>query len=340
MNPAAMTAILIVLPGIFAWSMWRRIRLATVGAAAPRFSIEGSALIDRIRDTVIYAFGQKRMPYYRLAGIAHMMIFGGFMILLLRSIVLWGRGFDPSFNFFFDILALSNPIGMLYNVVKDVFEVLVVIGASVFVYYRVVNKQKRMTLGIEGLVILGIIITMMLADMLYDGASHIIVARQTGEPTHFSFIEPAGSAVAAVLGAFDLSNGTLAFLQHLGFWWHSSFVLIFLNILPYSKHFHIITAIPNVFARDLTPNKLPTIEDLEGKVEREESIGYVQITDLSWKDIMDLYTCTECGRCSDNCPAYITDKKLSPKHVTLALRDHLYDCEPHFFKPEVKNPSA
>ncbi|HEX2676238.1 MAG TPA: (Fe-S)-binding protein, partial [Polyangiales bacterium] len=78
----------------------------------------------------------------------------------------------------------------------------------------------------------------------------------------------------------------------------------------------------------LEPNKLPTTVDLEGKVEREEPIGFAKITDLSWKDVLDLYTCTECGRCSDNCPAYTTDKKLSPKHVTLALRDHLFACEP------------
>jgi ferredoxin len=107
----------------------------------------------------------------------------------------------------------------------------------------------------------------------------------------------------------------------------AAFVLIFLNILPYSKHFHIITAILNVFARNTGANKLPTITDLEGKVEREEPIGFSKITDLSWKDVLDLYTCTECGRCSDNCPAYTTEKKLSPKHVTLALRDHLLACE-------------
>jgi Fe-S oxidoreductase len=115
-------------------------------------------------------------------------------------------------------------------------------------------------------------------------------------------------------------------------------VLIFLNILPYSKHFHIITAIFNVFARVPRP-KLPPIEDLEGKVEREEPIGFVKITDLSWKDVLDLYTCTECGRCSDNCPAFITDKKLSPKHLTIALRDHLYACEPVLLKSETADPS-
>jgi Fe-S oxidoreductase len=169
----------------------------------------------------------------------------------------------------------------------------------------------------------------------------VLDARAHGDAgAHFSIIEPVGSIWAMVLGGMDLESSTLTFLKHLGFWWHSSFVLIFLNILPYSKHFHIITAIPNVFTRHLSPGKLPTIEDLEGKVEREESIGYVQITDLSWKDVLDLYTCTECGRCSDNCPAYTTDKKLSPKHVTLALRDHLYACEPTLFKTDVADPSG
>src|SRR4029077_14993604 len=103
---------------------------------------------------------------------------------------------------------------------------------------------------------------------------------------------------------------------------------------------HIVTSLPNVFARNLHPNKLPTTLDLEGKVEREEPIGLVKITDLSWKDVLDLYTCTECGRCSDNCPAYTTDKKLSPKHLTLALRDHLYACEPVLMKPDTANPTA
>ena len=77
--------------------------------------------------------------------------------------------------------------------------------------------------------------------------------------------------------------------------------------------------------------RLPKVEDLEGKVEREESLGINQLGDLTYKHIMDLYTCTECGRCSDNCPAYITGKKLSPKHLTLAIRDHLYATENAMF---------
>ncbi|MBC7171690.1 MAG: (Fe-S)-binding protein, partial [Polyangiaceae bacterium] len=77
-------------------------------------------------------------------------------------------------------------------------------------------------------------------------------------------------------------------------------------------------------------------------VEREEPVGIAKLEDLTYKHILDLYTCTECGRCSDNCPAYITDKMLSPKHLTLAIRDHLYDTEQAMFgsKDEVANPAA
>ena len=103
---------------------------------------------------------------------------------------------------------------------------------------------------------------------------------------------------------------------------------MFLNLLPYSKHFHIITAWPNIFLRDNMPRgRLAPIEDIEGRLEREETLGVANIKDFSWKSILDLYTCTECGRCSDFCPATKTGKKLSPKHFTVDLRNFLYSHE-------------
>jgi Fe-S oxidoreductase len=340
MSPVAMTVVLLVSLGVFAWSAVRRWNLLTIGNPEPRAVPTADTLAERIKDTVVYAFLQKKLPYYPVAGIAHVAIFFGFLILLLRSIVLWSRGYDPSFDFW-GILALDNPIGALYNIVKDVFNVLVVLGALVFVYYRVVVKEKRMTLSGEGLLILFIIITMMLGDLLYDGAFILKERAAAGEPLHFSLVEPAGSVVAMMITPLGLDNAGLTVLEHVGFWWHSVFVLIFLNILPFSKHFHIITVMPNIFLRRQTPpGKLVTIEDLEGKVEREEPIGRVKITDVTWKDILDYYTCTECGRCSDNCPAYNTGKKLSPKHLILAQRDHLYACEKYFLESEIANPKT
>jgi Fe-S oxidoreductase len=116
---------------------------------------------------------------------------------------------------------------------------------------------------------------------------------------------------------------------------------VFLNILPYSKHFHIITAIPNVFLGDLDPKGRlrPMAESTEALLEQVEiaadaedmnaaRIGYARIDHFSWKDIVDFYSCTECGRCTDNCPAAKTGKLLSPKQLTLDLRDHLYAFQP------------
>jgi Fe-S oxidoreductase len=320
-----MTIMLVSMIGFFLWTAARRSAALFSAKSEPRFSVDEEQLPKRIKDTVVYALGQYKMPYYRAAGIAHIAIFFGFVVLTVNTLMLWVRGFDPSFNFF-GLFGLTNPIGIGYNLIKEAFLVLVLAGCAVFFYYRIVVKAKRMTLGVEGLIILGIISVMMLADMVYTGASLALHGHVTGEGVHFNAAEPVASIWG--FGFAGLGLGTLTVLQHVGFWTHATLPLIFLNLLPYSKHFHVITAIPNVFTMNLKPNKLPTISDLEGKVEREEAIGFNTIQDLSWKDVLDLYTCTECGRCSDNCPAYTTDKKLSPKHVTLALRDHLYACEP------------
>ena len=159
------------------------------------------------------------------------------------------------------------------------------------------------------------------------------IARAAGAETHFSGWEPAGSAVAAILSPMGLSDMGLDIIRHAGFWTHSVLVLLFLNLLPHSKHFHVITAIPNVYLQDLDPpGRLVPIEDLEGKVEREETLGIARIEEFSWKAILDFYTCTECGRCTDFCPAANTGKLLSPKHLTIDLRNHLYERQPEFLK--------
>ncbi len=123
----------------------------------------------------------------------------------------------------------------------------------------------------------------------------------------------------------------------------STLVLVFANLLPHRKHFHIITSIPNVFARNIEPHGPPaarwrrapeTIGEMVMKAAEEPDkaapVGVSRIEDFTWKAILDFYTCTECGRCSDNCPAHKTGKILSPKQLTLDLRDHLYGRENEF----------
>jgi Fe-S oxidoreductase len=343
MSPIAMTLVLLTTLGFFSWSAKRRIRQLKVGVPDPDFDLSRPGeLFDRTKTLMIFAFFQKKMPNYTLAGLAHVGIFMAFQVLLLNSIMLWGRGFDPTFDFW-GLLSTDHILGKGYSLIKELAAGAAVLGALAFWYIRLVKKGvdhgdpkysqrgARMTLGNEPNVILGIIFTMMVADFLYVGASLSILNAATGAETHWAWYEPFGSLLAMAFSGAELGQAPLTVLQHVGFWWHSAFVLIFLNILPFSKHFHIITVIPNVFAYQRRHNALPTVQDIEGKVEREETLGINRITDLTYKGLLDLYTCTECGRCSDNCPAYITNKKLSPKHFTLALRDHLYDTEEAMF---------
>ncbi len=349
MGPIWMTLLLASMLALFSWSAFRRLRQVGVGVADPRFSWSGTQLAERTKAVITYVFAQKRMPYYSLAGFAHVGIFAAFVVLLLNSIMLWGRGFDPTFDFW-GVLSTDHIVGRVYSFAKEIAAFAAIAGSVVFLYLRWVKRgedsgdpkavkdKPRMTIGhvpnryifTEPILILFIIITMMLADYLYVGASLVLDSRAYGEAIHAGWWEPFGGIAAQLLQGVK-SNSALTGLLHLGFWWHASFVLIFLNILPFTKHFHVLTVVPNVFAYDLRPNALPKVDDLEGKVEREESLGINRVTDLTYTQILDLYTCTECGRCSDNCPAYITGKMLSPKHLTLAIRDHLYATEKYMF---------
>jgi len=329
MNPIAMTVLLLASLSTFAWVAQRRIAILTVVKPEPEFDLtKPGELLARIRMLVLVSLGQGKMATnekYRTAGIAHIFVYGAFMVLGLNSLLLIIRGFSPNFDFF-GLLGESSPLYLAYNLPKEIFAAAAILGSAVFVYYRLIVRNKRMTLGVEGLIILGIISVMMIADFLYNGARIALEAQAAGHDPHFTWAEPVGSSLGQAL--VGKSDSLLTVLYHLGFWTHAGLVLLFLNLLPHSKHFHVITNFPNVFASRIGPvGRLPNVEDIEGKVEREEAIGIAKVTDLSWKQVLDLYTCTECGRCSDNCPAYTTGKKLSPKHLTLALRDHLYASE-------------
>jgi ferredoxin len=377
MNPIAMALLITSLVALFCKSAYQRLRLLEAGA--PVRETRFDRLGERLGRVFELAILQTRMRDYFWAGVAHMAIFFGFGVLLLRTLILWGRGFSPEFNLFVlgpDDPILGLPLGTLYAFLKDTFALLVLAGSAVFIYYRTINKQRRMTLSGEGLLILCIITTMMLADISYDGASLVLNARfdaecmaggglcdsiQTiiaplGEPLDqiqwHLFPEPAGSAAAALFDSLDLSSAALVWISHIGFWLHSSLVLIFLNLLPHSKHFHVITAIPNVALADLSPHgRLQPVatstEALMAQVEKAmenpdsgaAAVGYSRIEHFTWKDFLDFYTCTECGRCSDHCPATQTGKLLSPKHFTLDLRNHLYANADRFLKgkPQAAN---
>ena len=362
-----MLALIVVAHAVFGWSAMRRWKLLRAGAPENRFDRIG----ERLRIVWRYAFAQEKMDYYQPAGIAHKLIFTGFMVLLANTIILWGRGFVPSFNLF--IFTPWSVVGRIYEFAKDSIAILVMGGVAVFFYYRVINPLKRTTKSLEAILILGIIFTMMAADLSYNGAMQVLAARKVEmcgagassiataaqcarldlviaplgdhhvegvDAIAWSPFPAPGASLLAVLFK-NLGPGTLLLIAQIGFWTHSSLVLLFLNLLPHSKHFHVITGIPNVFFKDLNPpGRLRPLADTAEKLMEKigaaaeapdpyavAGLGVARIEHLTWKSILDFYTCTECGRCSDNCPAHRTDKILSPKHLTLDLRNHLYSRE-------------
>ena len=331
MNPIVMFLIIAGGLMLFTRSALRRWRLLHIGKlTSPRID----HIQQRIRSVLCLAFGQKRLRRYPLAGFAHQAIFFGFLVLLLRSLILFARGFLDNPEFGYWLFNSNTTIGKGYSCIKDIYVILVIVGTLIFLYYRLILKPKRMSRGFEGILILLIILVMMIADIAYDGANQIIIAHQNSvglAGLTFTIWEPLGSVIARFLKSTP--DTFIHIVWHAGFWTHVGLVFVFLNILPYSKHFHVITAIPNVFLRDLDPvGKLLPIHDIEGKVEREETLGIRRIDQFSPYDILDFYTCTECGRCTDYCPAARTGKMLSPKKIITDLRDHLYHHEAELLK--------
>jgi len=136
---------------------------------------------------------------------------------------------------------------------------------------------------------------------------------------------PASRLVAAALGGLGPAGQEAVY--RIGWWGHVLVLLGFLVYLPHSKHLHIITAAPNAYLRSLEPKGLLATIDIERALEHDEPVGVSKIEQFSWKDLLDTYSCTECGRCQAECPASISGKELSPKYLILDLKEHLLHDE-------------
>jgi Fe-S oxidoreductase len=309
MSPLLTGAMLLAAGVFFAFTMVRRF--------APLLALREDARTDRpaerLSSLLRYGFGQQRMvdPEERRPGILHVVIFAAFLVLALRTITLFGVGFSEGFHL--PLLAPDAPLGRAYLFLKDVMMLAALVAAAGFLWRRLVTRPDRVTLSWEGNLILLFIVGLMLTDMAFDGAAH--AARGHGlDP-----LLPAGSLAAALLA--PLPPSTVAAIGAAGLWLHLAIILVFLNLLPYGKHFHILTALPNVYLRALPPGSA-RLRKLD--LEREDAtFGTRTAKDLSWKEALDVYSCTECGRCQTHCPTYVTGKPLSHKEVNRAIRRHL-----------------
>jgi Fe-S oxidoreductase len=271
----------------------------------------------RWRALLRFGLGQKRMvdPEERTPGLMHVFIFAAFMVLALRTLMLFTMGFSETA--LETLTTLSHPVWVQhpglagtyrsYLFVKDIVALLALVGVGYFFWFRLVVRPNRLTTSWEALLILGLIGGLMVSEYVF-GASRLLAAGEGFRPD-----EPVTSLWAMALS--PLPKTAVWFLGALMFWTHLCIILVFLNFLPLGKHFHVITGLPNVFFQRLSPSgKLPT-PNLEA-----EDFGVRTFRDLSWKQGLDLYSCTECGRCQTHCPTYITGKPLTHKGVNQTLK--------------------
>jgi Fe-S oxidoreductase len=329
MSPVLTAALLLAGLGFFAFTMARRI--------APLLALRRERRTDRVGERVrallAFGFGQKRLvdPEERTAGVLHVLVFVAFLVLAIRTITMFGMGFAGA-EFHLPLLAEDGPLGRAYLFVKDLVVLGALVGVAGFLWRRLVTKPDRVTLSTEGVVILLFIAGLMVTDMAFDGGLLAIRAAVDAAgsrampgavslvPPPFALAAPAGSLGAfAVHGLASTTSGAFA-IAAVALFLHLALILVFLNVLPFGKHFHIITALPNVFFARLPPAGALRKLDLEAE---DASFGAATVKDLSWKEAWDVYSCTECGRCQTHCPTYVTGKPLSHKEVNRAVRHHL-----------------
>lgn len=293
----------------------------------------------RLEQMVRVALGQGKMLSRPVAGFFHVVIYVGFVLINLEVLEIVLDGLLGTHRLFKPLL------GSFYQVIIGFFEVLavgVLISCVVFLWRRNVQKLERFHKPeltgwpfLDANLILIIEVVLMGAFLLMN----IAEANMT---------EHGGYLISRPLGFLlnGVSEGGLLIIERVAWWGHIVGILAFLNYLPYSKHFHILMAFPNTYYADLASSgKIPVMESVRKEVslmldpnvdpfaapveaangEQPSRFGARDVTDLSWKSLMDAYSCTECGRCSSVCPANITGKKLSPRSIMMKTRDRLED---------------
>jgi Fe-S oxidoreductase/nitrate reductase gamma subunit len=288
---------------IFTYGLYRRCRLWRLGKAEER----SDATLERLKGLFVNGFGQARLLRSRYAGIFHLFFFFGFFVLFLGTLVvlvhedLGLRIMQGNFYLYFQSLAL------------DLFGLLAIFGIVMAAHRRYVLKTPRLNHSWQDALILGSLLVILLTGFMLEGL------RIIGTRDPWAQWSPVGWVAGKVFEALFPADtfGSL----HAFFWWfHLILVFALIAWLPYSKLLHIFTSMANIYFRSLEPRGAM----LKPMDMGAASFGVNRLDQFTWKDLLDLDACTECGRCQDACPAYATDKPLSPKKLVLDLRHDLH----------------
>ncbi len=296
------------------------------------------------------AIGQSKMTTRPISAVLHIFVYVGFIVINIEMLEILIDGVIGSHR-------ILSFLGTIYPVLISVFEILallVILACVVFLIRRNIirvprffNREMTTWPRSDANIILVTEILLMSSVLMMNAADGLLQARG-----HAYYSQMGTFLVSDMMHGWfaGLSDNALVNLERAGWWFHIVGVLIFLNYIPYSKHFHIFLSFPNVFYSSLEPmgkmTNMPAITDeirmmlnmqpgneQEPAAEGEaDQFGERDATDLTWKHLMDAYTCTECGRCTSSCPASQTGKKLSPRKVVMDVRDRIEELGKYFRK--------
>lgn len=261
---------------------------------------------ERLQNIWVNVFGQKKLLKDKKSGIIHVMFFYGFILVQFGAIDFIIKGLIPGAHL---------PLGPLYpafTFFQEIVTLLILVAVLWAFYRRYIEKLVRLKRDLKSGLVLIFIGGLMLSVLFGNGMSRIWHNEGT------SWSEPVASAIAL---AFSWVGETGAAVLFFVAWWvHLLILLTFLVYVPQSKHAHLIAGPVNVFFSRLTR---PKLEKINFEDETQESFGVGKIEDFKQTQLIDLYACVECGRCTNMCPATGTGKMLSPMDLILKLRDHL-----------------
>ncbi|MGD8990038.1 MAG: (Fe-S)-binding protein [Desulfobacterales bacterium] len=327
--PTIIFSILIPLVGvaIFTYIMFRRIQPLVKAAPDKRLGCIG----QRIGLTLKIWLAQWRQPRYLLAGIIHIFIFAGFIILGARSTQLVILGFSENFV----LPGFSGNFGWFYNVLKDYAATWVLIACVIAAVRRGIFKPARYAVPprygkdhtAEAIFVLGLISTLILTESVFDAS---LVAAEIQSGLHAEFPVPLS---LAWFFSHVLSGASQTALQNthlIAYFIHDLTFFFFLCFLPLGKHFHVITSIFNVFFMRVEKGNVKPVQYgiSDEQLDDLDSFGVKVFEDFTWKHMLDFYSCADCGRCSDRCPANAVGRPLSPRFISIKGRDYAFKHYP------------
>jgi len=270
----------------------------------------------RLKSLLKEGIAHRRILQDRYPGFIHLLVFIGFMVPFIVILI-------TQFVF-----TLPASISRIISLALDIIALAAIVSILLAIYRRYITRPSRLDNRAEDFVGLFLILSILLTGLILEGLRLSVIGRDA------QALAPAGKALALFLNMTGLDIANKGSLAMVFFRIHFFLVLGTIAYIPFSKLFHLISSPLNMIYRSLEPKGILPHLDLEN--EDAESFGIAKIEEFSWKHLMDLDACMRCGRCQDHCPAYLTEKPLSPKKVINDLKDHLHLRAPQVIKAKAK----